>query len=70
MSELKLSAYEQSAVAELCSVMKSAHWQLFGIKQPLVSEKIADDVYDVLLKFENVKWDVLYDKFHRTGANA
>lgn len=66
---LLLTVNQQNAIAELAMVCKSLHWSLFGKEEQPTHEQLAE-VLDVITKFESVKWDVIYDKMHRTGANA
>ncbi len=66
---LLLTVNQQNAIAELAIVCKSIHWSLFGKEEHPTPEQLAA-VVDVITRFENVKWDVIYDKMHRTGANT
>ena len=69
MIPLKLSAYEQSALAELASNAKSIQWTLFGLgREPTAGE--LQIFVNTVMRFDKIKWDQLYDKLHRTGENS
>lgn len=66
--ELQLSAYTQSALAELCCAAKSLQWSLQNGKEPTPEQLEA--FADVVERFDRVKWDDTYDRLHRSGANS
>lgn len=66
---LHLSAYQQDALAELARAAAAVHWRLFGQQEePTKAQQQA--FVDAVLRFEQINWGELYDKLHRTGANA
>lgn len=67
MSELNLSSYEQSALAELSSICHSIKYKFDT--EGVAAVEYFDSIISVIDKFDKIKWDQLYDKLHRTGAN-
>lgn len=65
---LNLSAGQQDALAQLCILLSSvsyAHDQ----NKPANQEHI-DQLDTIADRFDRINWGELYDKLHRTGANA
>lgn len=69
MIELNLTAYEQSALAELSCCAAGVAWQLFG-KNEEATERQLQEFADVVMRFDKINWGTLYDKLHRSGANS
>lgn len=77
MIELKLSAYQQDALAELASVisrvkrrMEQAPQYTSPESQAAREQMTSDDIEQTIERFERINWGELYDKLHRTGANS
>jgi len=66
---LKLSSYEQSALAELSVAASSVHWTYFG-KGEEATQKQLEQFAEVVLRFDKINWGTMYDKLHRSGANS
>jgi hypothetical protein len=66
MTPLKLTSYEQSALAEVCSAMSRMMW-LARQKGESIDIK---EFEHVGFTFDSIRWDYLYDKLHRTGENS
>lgn len=67
---LLLTAYEQDAIANLAQVCKSVHWIMIGDGDLTTLRQVLEAFPDVIERFDRIRWDVIYDKMHRTGANA
>ena len=66
---LRLSAYQQDALAELathCAAI-AYHWREHN-RQP--TEEQLERFTDTIDRFDRINWGDLYDRLHRTGANA
>ena len=73
--ELKLTQYEQDALADICTIVRPVATMLNSDSEneyvsKLLLSQLGDKIADSLMRFETVRWDMLYDKLHRSGANA
>lgn len=69
---LRLTAKEQTVLAELASLCRTVQYDI-RTKRELADPQIAEKLTDLLVRFDNVSpqdFDSMYDKLHRTGANA
>lgn len=67
MTPLKLTAYEQSALAELAGLMAGISYQLLNGKP--MPENVGLRLEHIALSYDKAHWGMLYDKLHRTGEN-
>lgn len=66
---LRMSSYQQSALAELaelCAAVKR-HQEVTG--EFATSEKFTDQLNGIVEKRVSINWGEVYDKLHRSGAN-
>jgi len=66
--QLILSSYQQTALAEVCSLVATPAYRIRNGEMPDM-EKLGDGVVDHLERFHKIDWNDLYDKLHRSGAN-
>lgn len=69
MIPLKLSAHEQSVLADLAQFMSSLKTKTFHCGEDLDQNDL-DRLELLVYRYEETNWGVLYDKLHRTGSNA
>jgi hypothetical protein len=63
---INFTVNEQNCLAMMCSIMSGVSYKV-KTEQPLI--KIEDELYDLVDRFPSINWGLLYDKFHRQGAN-
>jgi hypothetical protein len=63
------TANEQNALALLCEMMSRAAYESRN-GDNFDETAIIDSVARIADSFVRVRWDELYDKFHRQGKNA
>lgn len=69
MIPLKLTRYEQSALAELAQVASGVQYCLFGQgKEP--TPEMLDKFAEAVMRYDQINWGTLYDKLHRSGENS
>jgi hypothetical protein len=67
-SKIQFSEREQNALAMICEMMSHAkHESRLG--DDFDTDAVVDSVARVLDSFLSVRWDDLYDRFHRQGVN-
>lgn len=71
MLPLKLTSREQSALAEICSVLRRWLYEEI-VSPPMKAEDLRERIATVLERFELTpqQLDALYDRLHRTGSNS
>lgn len=68
--QLILSSYQQTALAEICSLVATPAYRIGNGEMPNIDmTKLSDDLIDHLQRFDKIDWNDLYDKLHRSGAN-
>lgn len=65
---LNLTSREQSALADLCALAKAIQYRHLTVGE-YSTDKQNEELNEIIERFDCVRWDVLYDKLHRTGAN-
>lgn len=68
MVDLKLTAYQQSALAELCRIMPHPYHDFKDGREPNLQD-LGTKLIDTFQQFDEINWSELYDKLHRTGTN-
>lgn len=68
---IDLTSREQSFAADLCSLLRNWLYK-HQIGRPMSPEKLDDHLVDIVERYQITpqNLDQLYDRFHRTGANA
>jgi hypothetical protein len=68
---LTLTSRQQSAMADLCSVMRSLVYNA-GNDRAIDGDRLVDDLCAIADRYQlsPQDFDTLYDRFHRSGANA
>jgi hypothetical protein len=68
---LELTSRQQTVMAEICSVMRALVYAT-NTEKVIDGAKLADDLFAIAERREMSPqdFDELYDRFHRSGANA
>ena len=69
MSELKLSQRQQDALADLCTLAAAVKRRI-DVEREYPSPEMADRLGEIVERFDGINWGEMYDKLHRSGANA
>lgn len=65
---LNLSAGQQNALAELAVLMASVRYA--HSKDTTATQEHTETLDEIADRWDQLNWGELYDKLHRTGANA
>ena len=66
---LDLTSYEQDALAEICCATQSIQYRHKSKFEAATAEQL-QTFEEAIMRFDKIRWDVLYDKLHRSGANS
>lgn len=72
MIPLKLSSYEQNALADLCSICRSIKYEM-DCDKDVDMKNLTEDIGNLVLRYDRLtpqRWDIMYDILHRTGENT
>lgn len=68
-TKLGFTVNEQNVLAEVCSVMQNISHSVNG-QGEMPADNRLEDLAFLAERFSSIRWDDLYDRFHRSGVNA